>query len=111
MLRAVVRLLHAPVTMPPLLRLGEMIAHTIARLLQKAHNAFVRPGAQQWLPTGGVGALIMDIGGRLIRVAVDGFVCPPAHIIQEALAGVGQVVRGFDLTPVHCYSCSSILNV
>ena len=111
MLRAVVRLLHAPVPMPPLLRLGEMIAHAIACLLQKAQNAFVRTGAQQRLPTGGVGALIMDIGGRLVRVAIDGFVCPPAHVIQEALAGVGQVVGGLDLTPVHGYPCSSILNV
>ena len=110
-LGAVVRLLHAPVTVLPLLRPGEMIADAIACLLQKAQNVFVRTGAQQRLPAGGVGALIMDIGRWLVRVAVDGFVCPPAQIIQEALAGVGQVVGGLDPAPVHGYPCSAILNV
>ena len=100
-LGAVVRLLHAPVAVPPLLRPVEMIANAIAFLLQEAQDAFVRTGVQQRLPTGGVGALIVDVGGRLVRVAVDGLVCPPAHVIEEALAGVGQVVGGFDLTPVH----------
>ena len=108
---AVVRLLHAPVPVPPLLRTGEMIADAVAFLLQKAQNAFVRSGAQQRLPAGGVGALIMDIGRRRVRVAVDGFVCPPAQRLQEALAGVGQVVGGLDPAPVHSYPCSVILNV
>ena len=101
MLRAVVRLLHAPVAMPPLPRLCEMIANAVACLLQKGHNAFVRIGAQQWLPTGGVGALVMHIGRRLVRVAVDGGVCPPAQIIHETLARVVQVVGGFNSTTVH----------
>ena len=88
-----------------------MIANAIAFLLQEAQDAFVRTGVQQRLPAGGVGALIVDIGGRRVRVAVDGLVCPPAQIIEKALAGVGQVVGGFDLAPVHGYPCSSILNV
>jgi len=110
-LRAVVRLLHTPVAVAPLLRSGEMVANVVAFLLQKAEDAFIGAGVQQRLPAGRVGALVMHIGGRLFCVALDGFVRPPAQIIQESPARVRQVVRRFDASTVHRYESSSILKV
>ncbi len=88
-----------------------MVANAVAFLLQEVEDAFVGAGVQQRLPAGRVGALVMHIGGRLFRVALDGVVRPPAQIIQETLARVRRVVRGFDSTAVHCYESSSILKV